>query len=185
MRDGERSDDLALDLLQVGTGDRAAFRRVYQATAGKLLFVCQQVTRDRSAAEDVLQDVYVKVWRSAASYDAVRAHPMTWLGTIARNSAIDWYRARAKRVALTSADTLVLSDEPEPVEQRMIREQSEESALASIGDLSASEEAEVRTIYLQGLTYSQAAEQAGVPLATLKSRVRRSLAKLRQKLDDA
>lgn len=184
MRADEPTDDLAIDLLKVGQGDRAAFRRVYQATAGKLLYVCQHVTRDRSTAEDVLQEVYVKVWRSAASYDAVRAQPMTWLGTIARNSAIDWYRAQTKRGPVMLADSLLFTDEPELVDQRMIREHSEQVALAMIGDLSTNEEAEISTIYIQGLTYTEAAERSGVPLATLKSRVRRTLIKLRQKLND-
>lgn len=184
MHGSRYSADLTSDLVLAGTGDRAAFRRVYDATSANLLRICLSVTHDRAAAEDVLQDVYVKVWRSAGSYDPTRASALTWLGTIARNSAIDWYRSNAKPALPPDAGTFSMSGEAEPVDQRMIREHAESTALSSIGDLDASEEDQLRTIYFQGLTYAQLAERHGVPMATVKSRVRRALAKLRQKLTD-
>jgi DNA-directed RNA polymerase specialized sigma24 family protein len=71
--------ELAAALVRAGTGDRAALRLVYQDTSAKLFGVLVRILKDRSEAEDVLQDVYVTVWRKADSYDPARASPITWL----------------------------------------------------------------------------------------------------------
>ena len=176
--------DLAHDLVLTGQGDRPAFRRLYGATAPKLLRICLSVTRDRAAAEDVLQDVYVKVWRSAAAYDPTRSSAFSWLGTIARNRAIDWYRSNMKPPLAAEAAAFSMSSEAEPVDLRIIREHAEDAALSMVGELEADEEDQLRTIYFQGLTYAALAERDGLSLGTVKSRVRRVLTKLRRKLND-
>src|SRR6195256_2922690 len=84
---------LAAALARVATGDRAALRLVYQDTSAKLFGVCLRILNDRSEAEDVIQDVYLTVWRKAGSFDPSRASPITWLVAIARNRAIDRLRA--------------------------------------------------------------------------------------------
>src|SRR6266571_2739072 len=91
----ESRSQLSAALARVATGDRAALRLVYQDTSAKLFGVCLRILNDRSEAEDVLQEVYVTVWRKAASYDPSRASPITWLVAIARNRAIDRLRASA------------------------------------------------------------------------------------------
>src|SRR5262249_18970089 len=93
--DATRSSQLAAALARVAGGDRAALRLVYQDTSAKLFGVCLRMLKDRSEAEDVLQDVYVTVWRKAASFDPARASPITWMVAITRNRAIDRLRARA------------------------------------------------------------------------------------------
>src|SRR6266542_526657 len=92
--DATRSQ-LAAALVRVAGGDRAALRIVYQDTCAKLFGVCLRILKDRSEAEDVLQDVYVTVWRKAATFDPGRASPITWMVAIARNRAIDRLRSRA------------------------------------------------------------------------------------------
>src|SRR5262245_39099108 len=79
--DATRSQ-LAAALVRVAAGDRAALRMVYQDTSAKLFGVCLRILRDRSEAEDVLQEVFVSVWRKAASFDPGRASPVTWLVAI-------------------------------------------------------------------------------------------------------
>src|SRR2546430_8311477 len=93
--DAARSRELAAALVRVAGGDRAALRLVYQETSAKLFGVCLRILKDRSEAEDVLQDVYVTVWRKAASFDPGRASPITWMVAIARNRSIDRLRSRA------------------------------------------------------------------------------------------
>src|SRR5436190_20794838 len=93
--DAARSRELAAALVRAAGGDRAALRLVYQKTSAKLFGVCLRILNDRSEAEDVLQDVYVTVWRKAGSFDPARASPITWLVAIARNRAIDRLRSSA------------------------------------------------------------------------------------------
>src|ERR1700704_849135 len=88
---------LAAALVRVAGGDRAALRIVYQDTSAKLYGVCLRILKDRAEAEDVLQEVYVTVWRKAGSFDPGRASPITWLVAIARNRSIDRLRAGGGR----------------------------------------------------------------------------------------
>ena len=90
-----RRRQLAAALRRVASGDRAALRLVYDETAAKLFGVCLRILSDRGEAEDVLQEVYLNVWRKAASFDEARASPITWLVAIARNRAIDRVRSGA------------------------------------------------------------------------------------------
>src|SRR5262245_28834856 len=92
--DATRSQ-LAAALVRVAAGDRAALRLIYQDTSAKLFGVCLRILNDRGEAEDVLQDVYVTVWRKAATFDPSRASPITWMVAIARNRSIDRLRASA------------------------------------------------------------------------------------------
>src|SRR3954447_2610563 len=92
--DATRSQ-LAAALVRAAGGDRAALRQIYQDTSAKLFGVCLRILNDRSEAEDVLQEVYVTVWRKAATFDPGRASPITWMGAIPRTRAIDGLRATA------------------------------------------------------------------------------------------
>lgn len=184
MNFGHSEDQIVEDLVAAGEGDRAAFQRIYQATRSRLLAICQNVTRDRAAAEDVLQTVYVKVWRSAARFDRQRARPLTWLGSIARNTAIDWYRSQRplRQAAEEPVDTIPSASEQ--ADDRMIREEGEDRAIQFVHDLDEELESQVRRIYLEGMTYAETAEADGVPIGTLKSRVRRALITIRSKMRD-
>lgn len=90
--DGARAD-LVDALLAVGREDRSAFARLYRLTSAKLFGICLRICGERAAAEDVLSEVYLTVWRRAGAFEPGRASPITWLATIARNRAIDWVRA--------------------------------------------------------------------------------------------
>ena len=93
----ERRKQLSAALNRVASADRAALRLVYDMTAAKLFGLCLRILNDRSEAEDVLQDVYMTVWQKAATFNANRASPITWLVAIARNRAIDRARSRGPR----------------------------------------------------------------------------------------
>ena len=84
---------IAAALGRIPAGDRAALQTVYRLTSAKLFGVCLRILGERAEAEDVLQEVYVTVWRKAADFDASRASPMTWLIALARNRSIDRLRA--------------------------------------------------------------------------------------------
>src|SRR5471030_1363601 len=94
-------------LARIPSGDRAAMQTVYRLTSAKLFGVCLRILGERSEAEDVLQEVYVTVWRKAADFDASRASPMTWLIAIARNRAIDRLRATRQSRYMDTIETAV------------------------------------------------------------------------------
>src|ERR1700709_1873693 len=87
-----RSVELSSLLARAGLGDRAAFATLYDRTSAHLLGVVLRIQRDRALAEDILQEVYVNVWRAAQSFDAAQSQPLTWLTSVARNRAIDSLR---------------------------------------------------------------------------------------------
>ena len=87
---------IAAALAAAGRGDRNALQTVYRLTAAKLFAVCLRILGERSEAEDVLQEVYMTVWRKAAIFDPALSSPMTWLIAIARNRAIDQLRMRGR-----------------------------------------------------------------------------------------
>src|SRR3981189_2131915 len=115
--DAEASrSQLVAALVRVAAGDRAALRMVYQDTSAKLFGVCLRILNDRSEAEDVLQDVYVTVWRKAASFDPGRASPITWMVAIARNRAIDRLRASAVSRRMEPIEAADAVSAPAPAE---------------------------------------------------------------------
>jgi RNA polymerase sigma-70 factor (ECF subfamily) len=183
----QASELLAERLARVALGDRQAFRALYDATSAHLLGVAFDVLRHRDRAEEVLQECYLSVWNAAGSYDRAVARPMTWLINIVRNRAIDALRAQRTRQALQMplddhlAETVVdLAPRPE---QRLQRALAERRVEAGLNALSRQERQAVALVIYRGMTHAEIAAQAGVPLSTAKSWVRRGLTRLRDKLD--
>jgi RNA polymerase sigma factor (sigma-70 family) len=176
--------ELAAALVRVAAGDRAALRNVYQDTSAKLFGVCLRILKDRSEAEDVLQDVYVTVWRKAAAFDPGRASPITWLVAIAHNRAIDRLRASAlgRRMEPIEAADAVSDPAPAAVERIELAQQHQRLARC-LEELEARHASAIRAAFLEGATYEELAASMRVPLGTMKSWIRRGLLKLRACLE--
>lgn len=174
---GFDADDQALanDLVLVGQRDAAALRRLYDATAGRLMAICVRITGTREAGEDVLQEVFIKVWHRAGGYDRERARPISWLATIARNCAIDTYRAQLRRKVDDDVRIVEIVDEAQLIDQQLIEGQDGHKALSLIDGLPALQRDQIRNIYFQGLSYAELSERYGEPVGTIKSRVHRAL----------
>jgi RNA polymerase sigma-70 factor (ECF subfamily) len=181
--DATRSQ-LAAALVRIAGGDRAALRLVYQDTSAKLFGVCLRILKDRSEAEDVLQEVYVTVWRKAAAFDRNRASPITWLAAIARNRAIDRLRASAasRRMEPIEAAEAVSDPAPAAVERVELAQQHQRLARC-LDELEARQAGAIRAAFLDGATYEELAARMSVPLGTMKSWIRRGLLKLRACLE--
>jgi RNA polymerase sigma-70 factor (ECF subfamily) len=163
------------DLQLVAKQDQAALRRLYNATSPRLFAICVQVTHGRSMAEDVLQDVYIKVWHRAAEYQPTQGHPLAWLTALARNSAIDAVRCFERRQRRDQINWLEAPESTPAIDGELITEQQEAWALALIDTLEERQQTYVRSVYLSGLSYSEIARRAGVPAGTVKSSVHRAL----------
>src|SRR4029078_3359325 len=177
-------NQLAAALVRVAGGDRAALRLVYQHTSANLFGVCLRILKDRGEAEDVLQEVFLTVWRKAASFDPGRASPITWMVAIARNRAIDRLRASAvsrRMEPIESADA-VSDPAPAAVERVEMAQQHQRPSLC-LAELEARHASAIRAAFLDGTTYEELAASMSVPLGTMKSWIRRGLLKLRACLE--
>lgn len=175
--------ELADALVRTGTGDRAALARVYLSTSAKLFGICLRILHSRQEAEDALQDIYVNVWRKASSFDPERASPITWLAVIARNRAIDRARRNGSRRFAPLEEAENLADRREDAAGALEEREEAGRLTRCIGELEERQATAIRTAFFDGLTYSELAERQSVPLGTMKSWVRRGLARLRDCLD--
>lgn len=165
-------------ILRVAMQDRAAFESLYSATSAKLFGIVLRVLKDRAEAEEVLQDIYIRLWQGgAATFVAGKASPISWLATVARNRAIDKLR--------TLRPTRPLDAAPEPVDPALGPEgltiaASERAQIsACLEELNPDRAAAVRGAYLDGDTYADLAARFDVPLNTMRTWLRRSLISLK------
>ncbi len=164
---------------KVALGDRAALAVLYDATSGKLFSVCLRVLKNRSDAEDALQDVYLRIWAKADKYAVTGHSPMTWLITVARNLSIDRLRAgKQGHVDLDSVGELV-EKRPGP-EAASIAASEQRRIRACFEELPQDRADAVRSAYLDGTTYQALAERFDVPLNTMRTWLRRSLISLKE-----
>jgi RNA polymerase sigma factor (sigma-70 family) len=173
-------DLIVTALARIPAGDRGALQTVYRLTAAKLFGVCMRILGERGAAEDVLQEVYVTVWRRAADFDPGRASPMTWLISIARNGAIDRRRAtRRSRLAQPIEAAADVADGA-PLADAVLQTMQDHARLYGCLDaLAERERAALRGAFFDGNTYEELAARMRVPLGTMKSLIRRAMIKLK------
>lgn len=170
-------------MARLAEGDRSALRELYDATRAKLFGVVLRILSDRSESEDVLQEVYLTVWRRAGAFDPERASVSAWLTAVARNRAIDRLRARPARPQAPAEAALELPD-PGPGPEAALATTDEGRRLQACLDTIRPEEARtIRTAFLEGVTYEALALRTGKPLGTVKSWVRRGLLRLRECLE--
>jgi RNA polymerase sigma factor (sigma-70 family) len=183
--DSARRARLADALIRTGRGDRSAFEAVYKATSAKLFGVCLRIFPDRNEAEEALQDAYLTIWNKAASFEAGRASPISWLVAVTRNRAIDRLRSRGK-AGLTSLDEAAEVADPAPLADAQLLSSSEDRVLhGCIEGLEQRDAHFIRSAFVGGATYADLAQREGEPLGTVKSRIRRALIKLRACMEGA
>jgi RNA polymerase sigma factor (sigma-70 family) len=172
------SDRLVLLLQRVASGDRGAFALLYQLTSAKLYGICLRLLGNEAEAQEVLQEVFLTVWRKADRFDAGKAGAITWLSVLARNRAIDRIRQRPREADDIDAAAEIPDGAPSAF---VVVEQAQDSARLSacLDELEERARNMIRLAFFEGATYPQLAAQAGVPLPTMKSWVRRGLQRLR------
>jgi len=189
-------DTRSLQALIAGAaqGDHACFADIYERTHTHLFGVAVRILGQGQAAEDVLQEAYVSIWKNAAGYrsevDGQPIQPMTWLIAIVRNKALDAFRARARRKESglpSSGDVGELDEEdtessaaPAPSAMQLLEQATE--ALHIEGCMNALEGSHRQSLalaYYQGLSHTEVAAQMGAPLGSVKAWIRRGLEKLK------
>lgn len=172
------ADTLGGLLQATGQGDRRAFKQLYDATAPRLLGQAMALLRLRDAAEDAVQEAYLRVWASAVQYDPARGHALAWMSRIMRNVAIDHLRRvrKAQRYLESDEATPAISVEPEPVEDRLDLD-------AALNALPPEQRDTICRVVIEGWTHEEVAAHEGVPLPTAKSRAQRGLRRLRSAVE--
>ena len=171
-------------LRRVADGDRDAFERLYHAAAPRLLGVCLRLMPDRAEAEDVLQEVFVTVWRKAPQFDAAKSSAMTWLAAIARHRTIDRLRASPEAASRAPIELADAEPDPDAAPAAQAEAESERSRLdVCIERLEPKRRTLIRTAFLDGATYEELARRCGSPLGSVKSWIRRGLLQLRACLE--
>jgi RNA polymerase sigma-70 factor (ECF subfamily) len=175
---------IAAALTAAGRGERNALQTIYRLTAAKLFAVCMRILGERGEAEDVLQEVYMTVWRKAGTFDPAFSSPMTWLIAIARNRAIDHLRARGQNRRMDPIEEAVELADDKPTADAALQSAQEQARLQyCIDSLAGHERAALRGAFFDGNTYEELAERMKVPLGTMKSWIRRAMIKLKACLE--
>ncbi len=179
-------DTLATQLCAVASRDRQAFEAVYSATVGRVLGLATRIVGDTSAADDVASDVYLQVWRQADRFDPDRGSAIAWIMTITRSRALDAMR----RVSTSAAKTAEFSRsaaEPEdqlPMHDLLDVTHRESSLHRALRRLDDAERQLLALAYFKGYTHKQLAKITNQPLGTVKTRIRRTLIKLKELMAD-
>lgn len=165
-------------LAAVGAGDQAAFERIYVATRAKLFGVVIRILRRQELAEAVVQEAYLKIWRSADQYKPALASPLTWMVTIARNRAIDEVRRRGEADA-DAEFTDAASEAPDAGSRKEMTAELKR-LLECIGQLDSDRQRLVLLAYYNGWSREQLAEKLDQPISTVKTWLRRSMTEIRE-----
>jgi RNA polymerase sigma-70 factor (ECF subfamily) len=177
---GARVDqDLTTYIARVADGDQAAFASLYDLLSPSVYGVVRRVLRDPSQAEEVTQEIFVEIWRQAARFDPSRASVRTWAVMIAHRRAVDRVRSeQSHRDRQASVGAASLDIPPTP-EDDAIDADDRSRARAAMAALPAAQREALELAFYDGLTHVQIADQLGVALGTVKTRIRDGLIRLR------
>ena len=170
--------EVARLLVAVAAGDRKAFRSLYDQVSRRMMATAMRILRDQALAEDAVQEAFVKIWRHAARFDPERGAPFAWIGTIARNAALDRVTS-ARDISARDVTPLAEVDlgayEVEPMDMYLIQ---------CLRNLPQPRGEALVLMYVHGLTHRELAEKLLVPLGTVKSWIRRGAMELRECLEE-
>ena len=181
--DNERTDTQLLE--GIAHGDEASLAVLYDRYHLLSFSLALRVVNDRGRAEDVVQDAFLSVWRKAGSYVAGRGSVKTWLTSIVRNRAIDLVRARRESDGDDEAVLLALRDPRPGVVEQVTASLDRQTIRTAISELPLEQRQAIAMAYFEGLSHSEIADATGLPLGTVKSRIRLGMHRLKALLLDA
>ena len=164
----------------VARKDQAAFERLYAATRAKLYGVVVRILRRQDLAEEVIQETYVRIWKSAGQFNPALASPITWMASIARNRAIDLVRKKSElSIEEEPAAMEVAADTADPLARREMTEELKR-LLECVGRLEPDRQKLVLLAYYNGWSREQLASKFEAPINTIKTWLRRSMLDIRE-----
>jgi RNA polymerase sigma-70 factor (ECF subfamily) len=166
-------------------GDEQSLAEIYDRYSRILFSLAQRILNDREEAEDVLQEVFLQVWKNASKFDETRGRPFTWLAVMTRSRALDRLRSPSRR-RRTAEDSGLAERQNEVLDGVAAFQQSENREIVSAA-LAQLPEAQRRTLllaYFDGLSQTEIAEQTATPLGTVKTRMRSAMIRLRELLGE-
>ena len=179
----EQAQTTDVELLQaVAHGDEDALAHIYDRYRVVLFGLLVRILNSREEAEDVLQEVFLQVWRRAADFDEKRGRPFTWLVTLARSRAIDRLRTLASRERVAQAGAREESEQVSDAASDAIRAEQRSLVTNALAQLPDEQKSALMLAYFDGLTQSEIARRLGAPLGTVKTRMRAGMTKLRELL---
>jgi RNA polymerase sigma-70 factor, ECF subfamily len=167
---------------RVMAGDESALATLYDRYSAMLFGMLMRILNDRGAAEEVLQDLFLQLWRNAGQFDASRGSLPAWLMVIGRNRAISRLRGRRDREVLEEeeGDFAGTFASPQNIEDEAAREQVARTVAAALVKLPKEQRQALELAYFEGMTQSEIAARTGTPLGTVKTRMRTAMQSLRQ-----
>jgi len=175
----EDSARLEALLARTALGDRAAFAELYRATASKLFAVSLRIVRERPLAEEALQDSFVNIWRRSSDYAAARSAPLTWMTAIVRNRSLDIVRRTREQPDVDDELSANLVDETAAPARQAAARRDAHTIRQCLEELDPDQRQTIALAFFHGLTHTELASHLRKPLGTVKTHVRRGLAKLR------
>lgn len=183
----EKAERLADEELMplVGRKDPEAFEVLYDRHGGAAYSLAYRIVGDRAAAEEVTQEAFISIWRSGARFDATRGSVRSWLLSVVRNRAIDFLRSRAgKAPKLDFDDEAALEQRPavERTEEEALRRETAGELRGALSKLPGEQSKVIELAYFGGFSHSEIAAILGLPMGTVKGRMRLGLEKIRGEL---
>ena len=169
----------------IGEKNPGAFEVFYDRHGGVAYSLAYRIVGERGAAEDVTQEAFISIWRSGARYDKARGSVRTWMLGIVRNRAIDFLRSKAGRAPkLDFDDDSILKHRPaaELTDSEALRRETAEEVRGALDELPGEQAKVIQLAYFGGFSHSEIAGMLGVPLGTVKGRMRLGLEKIRGEL---
>ncbi|USQ80624.1 ECF RNA polymerase sigma factor SigK [Ornithinimicrobium faecis] len=185
-RVADPGQDLARLIQAAGRGDQQSFADLYDATGPRVLGLVLRVLRDRAQAEEVTQEVFLQVWRSASSFDPARGSALSWLLTLAHRRAVDRVRSAASQSRRDQDYESLQAQTPFDSTAELAEGRLEATRVRSaLGGLTQTQRSAVELAFFDGLTHQEVSERLGVPLGTAKTRIRDGLRRMRDQLGGA
>lgn len=183
------TDPTDIHLLQrIAASDTAALAELYDRHNRLLFGLILRIVRDRAEAEEILQEVFVRVWMRAETYDVHLGGPLPWIVRVARNLAIDRLRARQSRAAIDTPGSVVRAEPASDIqspEAAVLAAERQDALADALAGLPAEQRQLIEAAFFEGYTHSELAQRFGLPLGTVKTRIRNGMIAMRQGLEHA